>query len=141
MNRLRKLDAMFAERVLGHQLGNCPGDVDTNDDSGMTWWCDSCKWCGSHAEAYPHQYVPAKYTRSLDAAWAAILGAYPGACFGFDRFCEEDREGGPAEYMGYFAHKLGSADKWASHPAEALVRAALAVVGVTEDKITACDVD
>lgn len=127
-NRLRRLDRLFAERVLGKDLNKpCLGDI--NDGDNPT--CDTCGWSGRWENKLEHLWTPPHYTTSLDAAWEGLekLGAYD---IGFD--------GVPEGWHCCFSTQKHWDTGWlyarAGHPAEALVLACLRACGTGEEELT-----
>ena len=129
--RLRRLDALFAERVMGCKVifgaysvdgqkrgeCGCPGHKHGEwDESDM-----------SHYPTLPH------YTRSLDAAWE-------GAQMRFDWWVlRKITSRGHPENDLFFIAEVGKRQEKgeysADHPAEALVLASLRAVGVEESEL------
>ncbi len=111
-DRLRRLDALFAERVLGLIVED--GRIAT----GRTY--------PPHHKDLPH------YTRSLDAAWEATNDGW--CCrqvngdFNFVYAAEVVRHHGHGDHEKFTAQAE-------CHPAEALVLACLRAVGVPEDEL------
>lgn len=141
-DRLRRLDALFAERVLGRQ----PATVSNSAEQfyGDKTYCDGtccalykgptgqakCEACGG-------AYLPS-YTRSLDAAWEGIAAIQKRdedigqVHVGFDisPFCEVIYGASTtAEF------REDETDR-APHPAEALVLACLRAVGCSEEELS-----
>ena len=128
-NRLRRLDALFAERVMGHTIPPAHRSMTSYDGGppvvvGESATGDYCCYYGS---------IP-RYTRSLDAAWEGVAkvhnpyvalfddvraGKERGWCCGFD----------PDENQSF------SFEAHSAHPAEALVLACLRAVGVEESEL------
>ena len=118
-DRLRRLDALFAEKVLGCPAPICaceywPGGQRMAD--GVAWCC-ACK--RPHADPY---------TRSLDAAWVGAAEHFPiielhMAPRAIPFHAEVERDG---------FESMDDAD----HPAEALVLACLRAVGCSEEELT-----
>lgn len=110
MDRLRRLDALFAERVLGHDIF----DWTEQPVHGVDYW--------SRMVAGP---LP-KYTRRLDLAWEGATEyrevAGPFAEDGLFRATTYTDE--PTPFVGT-----------ADHPAEALVLACLRAVGCSEEEL------
>lgn len=123
-DRLRHLDALFAEKVLGCKVGkygNEPScDCNLNCPHGEY---DNC--CGDNRKRL------ARYTRSLDAAFEAskILGA---CCRKID--CDHDYLYRAAIYRDE-DHEVQCCGRSKDHPAEALVLACLRAVGVNEEEL------
>jgi len=106
-HRLRRLDALFAERVLGN----------TAYTSHEKKYTSSCHMCGNDTSMLP------KYTRSLDAVWEGAMKALDD----FTIYCTA----APLVFSVYGADSGASFD----HPAEALVLACLRAVGVGEEEL------
>lgn len=137
-DRLRKLDALFAARVLG-----CKTALLARDGEGVTLIddprcnCDPFQHCDDERMGDGANLLP--YTRSLDAAWegAKLLG-FP---FYVDhQECGDDHEGHiPANKAIVDPSDTGDFDETnaqvADHPAEALVLACLRAVGVSEEEL------
>ena len=136
----RKLDAMFAERVLGDPIPDWQCESNLKRSSpGRGWVCVSDPW-----ESVP-DWRPAKFTSSLDAAWAGVekLTAVDAApvSVGDIRLnpCQGDHEvsirvwddKGPDE---------GRLIEMASdtHVADALVACLLLAFGVSAEEIDSC---
>ena len=125
--RLRRLDAFFAERVLG-----CKIEYDNDGDP--------CCRCALDVLAAPHGQHDSDgpfwpeiqcYTRSLDAAWEATHEKFCCRTLFSDynyfhrvKVCLED---------GTLDHQDITAE--ADHPAEALVLACLRAVGCSEEEM------
>lgn len=121
-DRLRRLDALFAERVLGRVTGHSD-IIEPGKGFRDGWWWSYPEGTGHILMEGGRNPVPL-YTRSLDAAWEAsshwpIIELYlsPRGVH-----VEVERDG--YEDMGD-----------ASHPAEALVLACLRAVGCTEEEL------
>ena len=108
-DRLRRLDALFAERVLGLDVATI------EDEPEPHVWVDR-DWI-----LLPH------YTRSLDAAWE---GARQYLQFPIIEICLGKR-GVHVEVERDGYEDMGDAD----HPAEALVLACLRACGVSEEEL------
>ena len=113
-DRLRRLDALFAERVMGHGLGSDLGG--------------NMRWYNSKQE--PLEDLP-PYTQSLDAVWEATHEKFCCRTLFSDynyfhrvKVCLED---------GTLDHQDITAE--ADHPAEALVLACLRAVGCSEEEM------
>jgi len=141
--RLRRLDALFAERVLGARV------VKASAMGELPPWCDPC--CTQYATVDGKSFTPftswPPYTRSLDAAWEGFVrlraiadDPYRGLSF------HECPKGDSCQgwFAGIFSGDdgddiigpLGTAcDGHANHPAEALVLACLRAVGVEESEL------
>jgi len=123
MDDLRKLDAEFAERVLGLTTGT----VQESTPYGST----RVHWCAP-GDNQDYDDLPT-YTRSLDAAWpgvekvinASLFSAYFQLKSGDAAVCREDGWIGTFIYPRDCASVDGPA---CTHPAEALVRACLEAV-------------
>jgi|SRR6185436_3770835 len=126
-SRLRRLDALFAEKVLG-----CKVAVDPLDGESILFQIEHDLW----------GKIPA-YTRSLDAAWEGVEAVTKGSLL----LClESGTTDGPHSPTGkderfYFAawsdyrpEECGERIE-ADHPAEALVLACLRAVGVSEEEL------
>lgn len=128
-DRLRRLDALFAERVSGCKVKN---------------GCCACElkkhgiWNEGSMERFgdlPH------YTRSLDAAWEGVRPALTpkywltGPAHFYLWFEGMSLESG--ESKASFGSPCGrfNVEAKAMHPAEALVLACLSAVGVTEEEL------
>lgn len=113
----RRLDALFAERVLGEVRTDpgvrCPSDINRLSPGGC-WVCYSDPW-------EPGDWRPMKYTQSLDAAWLGVEKVGNWAYVDFDH--------------------LSACNEWMCNgaqgvtPAAALVRACLLAVGVSQEEI------
>lgn len=139
-DRLRRLDALFAERVLGGKYV----PVIVQDDLILKE--------NMEPSIKMHFEIP-PYTRSLDAAWEGMVKLaksgrsdiinfalgyqyYHGdpTCFA----CFTDVAGSsPSKYPTFNSTKRGDRDA-DTHPAEALVLACLRAVGCTEEELK-CD--
>lgn len=105
--RLRRLDVLFAERVLGLRFISLPNGDRVVETDGI------------------YSSAPS-YTRSLDAAWEGATSKYSTVDLSFHRGSSHvEIETSP----GY----EDMAD--ASHPAEALVLACLRAMGVSEEEL------
>ena len=135
MSDHRRLDALFAERVLGCkviQYGGDPCCGCTIDHPHGDW--DNC--CEMH-----HRRL-SPYTRSLDAVWEGLYDA-SGRAESFNRFGAVFSEGWRVIESTGKPHRdcnaiIGHTDtglNWSAHPAEALVIACLRAVGVSEEEI------
>ena len=124
--RLRRLDALFAERVLG-----CKIEYDNDGDP--------CCRCALDVLAAPHGQHDSDgpfwpeiqcYTRSLDAAWEGVgdheiqLGTDWEVKGRWRCYYDPDWQCGGADLTTYGAH-----------PAEALVLACLRAVGCSEEEL------
>lgn len=133
MDRLRRLDALFAERVLGckvvydwslpnkdHDPGcGCNGNPHSNSNTALG---DTGSWDLAY------------YTRSLDAAWEGGLFCHVSYSDNpaMPKYLAMASTGGRDRQRGEpFATGEGRSD---DHPAEALVLACLLAVGVSEDE-------
>ena len=134
MDRLRRLDALFAEKVLGCKVQDRP--------LGPECRCECTDvFGGSHPHGgLVHGTDPkiCRYTRSLDAAWLSP----PLFDIGVWHLSVVTQEGPCGPYRGLVTLERsdqpgGSTTRaaTASHPAEALVLACLRAVGCTEDEL------
>ena len=149
-DRLRRLDSLFAERVLGRTVGFFseklipPGHF--YEDG---WWWSHPKNVG-HILAEGGVNPLPRYTRSLDAAWEGAvkvrerLAIYGNARLtleldDIDGFCVEIHSPGQGQKLSRFASvsvlSYSSMVAGAFHPAEALVLACLKAVGCTEEEL------
>ena len=126
-DRLRRLDALFAERVLGHTIQPDHRGMTAYDGGPPVVVGESAT--GDYGCSYgsiPH------YTRSLDAAWTATNDGW--CCrqvngdFNFIYAAEVVRHKGHGEHEKFTAQAEG-------HPSEALVLACLRAVGCTEEEM------
>jgi len=121
----RKLDALFAERVLGDPKPDwqCKHNLDRSSP-GRAWVCVS------DPHECEHDWRPAKFTTSLDAAWPGVekLDAPTFVKFWFGY---EDRDIRAEIDTDSTYEGIGD------HPALALVKARLLSVGVTQEEIDA----
>ncbi len=108
-SRLKSLDALFAQKVLGLIIED--GRIAT----GRTY--------------PPHHKDLPEYTRSLDAAWEGAARFFP---------IIELNSGHKLVHAEVEKDGYESMDD-AVHPAEALVLACLRAVGVTEEELNACE--
>ncbi len=121
--RARRLDALFAEYVIGHEVqGACSATVDYYETAEH----------GSAAvnESRFTSMVPLRtYTRSLDAAWegAEMLDQPLSLMWSSVQGCDVEISTTDDQEFGVNAQ--------ASHPAEALVLACLRAVGVDEKEL------
>ena len=114
-DRLRRLDVLFADKVLGKRFPV------------MIHEGEPCAICGTDLHSTP------PYTRSLDAAWEGAtskfkfvqVGDTHGEPYGCCAIVLVDRLAASGFYDGIFA----------PHPAEALVLACLRAVGCTEEEL------
>ena len=118
--RLRRLDALFAERVLGCKV----------DCSSATPYCD-CADPGKHGGDNDGLRL-AHYTRSLDAAWEGATHLR-GELFTYE--IGMTWMDGSVRSMIRFPRDGVHHHADASHPAEALVLACLRAVGVGESDL------
>jgi hypothetical protein len=116
-DRLRRLDALFAERVLGRVVfrSTTGGDVWFEEDMNP---------------------IPA-YTRSLDAAWSGVATLQDK---GFNRvklISDSEWADGQQHYAIIYDDNDEPPKEWeyCSHPAEALVLACLRAVGCSEEEL------
>jgi hypothetical protein len=116
-HRLRRLDALFAERVLGN----------TAYTSHEKKYTSSCHMCGNDTSMLP------KYTRSLDAAWEGMVKIH--LDYSETRKIWDDTADGSRPYGALIEGAKGSGYAKADHPAEALVLACLRAVGVGEEEL------
>ena len=134
----RKLDALFAERVLG--LKRLRGNwTNVFGSFSVERWVprDSpdevdCEWeetINGGRLKFPGIELP-PYTTSLDAAWAGVAAVRPGRLISVDFV--DTADGWCCELSTNST--IGSAE-FVAHPAEALVLAALRAVGVPEAEI------
>ena len=117
-SRLRRLDALFAEKVLG-----CKVAVDPLDGESILFQIEHDLW----------GKIPA-YTRSLDAAWE---GATKIGFFSLEYFADTRKTTANVEPAHIHFRKDGEHGQSGSidHPAEALVLACLRAVGVSEEEL------
>jgi len=125
-DRLRRLDALFAERVMGHTIPPAHRSMTSYDGGppvvvGESATGDYCCYYGS---------IP-RYTRSLDAAWEGsdrhgwdVSLTTRGR---LDMFTTVDVIGWESDTHGH--------SREVAHPAEALVLACLRAVGVEESEL------
>ncbi len=113
-DRLRRLDALFAERVLGN----------TEEHASFT---SSCHVCGGDSSHLP------RYTRSLDAAWEGAKQR--GLAFGIETVGEDWSCRACIGARHSYVMEMPQYEATAPHPAEALVLACLRAVGVSEEEI------
>jgi hypothetical protein len=125
-DRLRRLDALFAEKVLGCPAPICaceywPGGQRMAD--GVAWCC-ACK--RPHADPY---------TRSLDAAWEGARQHFTGSVsIGVSSGYGPDGDSSKAHISEPMSCAI-AAEALADHPAEALVLACLRAVGCSEEEL------
>ena len=127
-DRLRRLDALFAERVLGHTIQPDHRGMTAYDGGPPVVVGESAT--GDYGCSYgsiPH------YTRSLDAAWE-------GAQMRFDWWVlRKITSRGHPENDLFFIAEVGKRQEKgeysADHPAEALVLACLRAVGCSEEEL------
>jgi hypothetical protein len=143
---LRRLDALFAERVLGLKVDHPKAAIYISGQPPRDLWFYTGP--GELELALPH------YTTSLDAAWEgvekltvkSVVGEPErGDFFLLDRLgyrcCEADEDGVHGQYRVTLQVRDNETDKldWihvtADHPALAIVLACLRAVGVTEQEI------
>ena len=131
--RLRRLDALFAEMVMGHTIQPAHRGLTAYDDGPPVVVGESAT--GDFGCLYGP--IP-RYTRSLDAAWLSP----PLFDIGVWHLSVVTQEGPCGPYRGLVTLErsdqpggstTGAAT--ASHPAEALVLACLRAVGCTEDEL------
>ena len=125
--RLRRLDSLFAERVLGIRFIHLSNGDEVVESDGV------------------YATLP-RYTRSLDAAWEGVekLTADPKGLIvcletGTSPMYEVNTMVGTqrwyfAAWGDYRPEECGETE-YAAHPAEALVLACLRAVGVSEDEL------
>jgi len=127
-DRLRRLDALFAERVLGCKVKWWQRAKGDKLEPGCR--CNSNSPHGStdgHGDMDP---ALAEFTRSLDAAWEGVgnneiqLGTLPHGK-GWRCYYNPDWQCSGADFTTE-----------ADHPAEALVLACLKAIGCTEEDLT-----
>ena len=121
-DRLRRLDALFAERVMGHTIPPAHRSMTSYDGGppvvvGESATGDYCCYYGS---------IP-RYTQSLDAVWAGAAEHFPIIEISMEPrsipfHAEVERDG---------FESMDDAD----HPAEALVLACLRAVGCSEEEM------
>jgi len=138
VNRLRRLDALFAERVLGCKVNDPGGHVElicTCKRDGGNWPLGGGKLfrhgTGPVEGGFLFNHLPS-YTRSLDAAWEGAANLR-GELFSYG--IELGWMDGLAMATMMFPRDGLRFSASASHPAEALVLACLRAVDVTEEKI------
>jgi len=129
--RLRRLDAFFAERVLG-----CKIEYDNDGDP--------CCRCALDVLAAPHGQHDSDgpfwpeiqcYTRSLDAAWEGMQRIHLDYSeFRKVKFWDDTSDGSRPYHAEVYGSK-GEGYACADHPAEALVLACLRAVGVEESEL------
>lgn len=123
MDRLRRLDALFAEKVLGCEIYTMPYQ---DLLSGEPVREPMIQRGDQHLGGLP------LYTRSLDAAWAGMNES----CSSWALY-RRDQRPRPERY-DYIAEIHRGPDTFTgsgSHPAEALVLACLRAVGVPEEEL------
>jgi len=129
-DRLRKLDALFAEKVLGCKVGKMVTLVATTSER------DEPLVCCCYGIPRPHGRPLLPYTRSLDAAWE---GAVKLQCGGHNLVMLRSDSEWRADQLCYATVSSDDdpATDWTycPHPAEALVLACLRAVGVKDDEL------
>ena len=126
-SRLRRLDQLFAERVLGikpHKQIPCP-DYKPGDTMSCAVY---------HYEGHHLGWICPHYTRSLDAAWEGLLAASERHVDTFSCGWRVDECWGKP-HRDCMALIGAGAPSWAFHPAEALVLACLRAVGCSEEEL------
>jgi len=128
-SRLRRLDALFAEKVLGCKI--------LKDDSGdfVCGCADAIDFPhgskdGDGAPIWPEIRA---YTRSLDAAWEGMQQLH--LDYSENRKIWDDTGDGSKPYGALIEGAKGKGFAKADHPAEALVLACLRAVGVSEEEL------
>jgi len=121
----RKLDALFAERVLGDPKPDwqCKHNLERSSP-GRAWVCVS------DPNECEHDWRPAKFTTSLDAAWAGVE-KFNDPRMGVTTLSIEHTSTG--KWRAYVSDSVARE----STPALALVKACLLAVGVTQEEIDA----
>ena len=127
-HRLRRLDALFAERVLGHTIQPDHRGMTAYDGGPPVVVGESATGdYGCFYGSIPH------YTRSLDAAWEGMVKIH--LDYSETRKIWDDTADGSRPYGALIEGAKGSGYAKADHPAEALVLACLRVVGVSEEEL------
>ena len=129
-DRLRRLDVLFAERVLGHTVAHVL--VTSSQSASDGWQFDYDRTKGSIL--LPGPFPLPTYTRSLDAAWEGVdkLDGAGEGCFHLCHAYQGNDRGWHAKFgCGGDIPTIGYG--WATHPAEALVIACLRAVGCSEE--------
>ncbi len=122
VDRLRRLDALFAERVLGCKVS----------DTGYACCCnDSPRHCDDECIGGGNDLR--EYTRSLDAAWEGLMK------FGWEVELSrrETTDLWKCRLLFEGEHRESVSSGVFAHPAEALLLACLRAVGVSEEELNA----
>ena len=137
-HRLRRLDALFAERVLGHTIQPDHRGMTAYDGGPPVVVGESATGdYGCFYGSIPH------YTRSLDAVWEGAGGNTPNGLmvklFRHDDLAFHVNTVGDTCCWRFINAEDGNivSEGWADidHPAEALVLACLRAVGVGEEEL------
>jgi hypothetical protein len=141
--RLRRLDALFADKVLGHLVVYDipdPERGETHSDDRWTEWLPGSPSIGGDTPLRP-------YTRSLDAAWEGAINLAKRQNAGYvsltwwperedsDELIEATLPGPHSKCDACHSWESKTHVAQTSHPAEALVLACLRAVGVGEEEL------
>ena len=129
-DRLRRLDALFAERVMGHTIQPAHRSMTSYDGGPPVVVGESAT--GDYGCYYGS--IP-RYTQSIDAAWEGLQTIH------LDRseirkitLWDDTSEGSKPYHASVWGAKSGG-HGYADHPAEALVLACLRAVGCSEEEM------
>ena len=124
-DRLRRLDALFATKVLGLALQT--NALQNDQVPYIVIFPPTVSEIDSRFGTSMYQTLP-RFTRSLDAAWE---GAVTIGFFNLDYYADTDATSANVEPESGEHGQSGSC----AHPAEALVLACLRAVGCTEEEL------